>query len=271
MSGEDKIGTSAIAKTFGNHPKQPANNSLMTTHLSEQDPATLREEYRADPEFATLAQEPVATFTQDIGLLKRGDRTCIPAGTLRTKILHDYHDFPIQGHMGVRKTTKALATKYYWKTMLKDIQSYVQACDPCQSNKAGTRSPLGHRRPLDPPTQRWASVSIDFIPRLPQTPRGHNGIYVFVDRLTKMIRLEATKPDCTAAAVALLFHDHVYRNHGLPKDVVCDHDPVSFSKFLKALTDILKVKIRASPAYHPQTDRQTEIRNKKGEECYATS
>jgi len=255
-----------IAKTIDDHPRQPEINSLMTTHLSEQDLATLREEYRADPELATLAQEPVAPFTQDMWLLKRGDRTCIPAGTLRTKIFHDYHDVPSQGHMGVRKTTKALDTKYYWKTMRKDIQSYVQACDPCQRNKAGTHSPLRHLRPLDPPTQRWASVSMDFISPLPQKSRGHNGIYVVVDRLTKMIRLAATKPDCTAAAVALLFHDHVYRNHGLPKNVVCDRDPVVFSNFWKALTDTLKVKIRASSAYHPQTDEQTEIMNKNVEE-----
>ena len=120
-----------IAKTIDNHPKQPEINSLLTTHLSEKDLATLREEYRADPEFATLSQEPAAPFTQDMGLLKRGDRTCIPAGTLRTKILHDYRDVTSQGHMGVRKTAKALATKYYWKIMRKDIQSYVQACDPC--------------------------------------------------------------------------------------------------------------------------------------------
>jgi len=166
-----------------------------------------------------------------MGLLKRGDRTCIPTGTLRTKILHGYHDVPSQGHMCVRKTTKALATKYYWKTMRKDIHSYLQACDPCQRKNAGTHSPLGHLRPLDPPTQRWASVTMHFISPLPQTSRGHNGIYFGVDRLTKTIRLAATKPDCTAAAVALLFHDHVYRNHGLPKDVVCDRGPVFFSKF----------------------------------------
>jgi len=102
-----------IAKTIDNHPEQPKINSLMTTHLSEQGLATLREEYCADLECSALAQEPVAPFTQDMGLLKRGDRTCIPAGTPRTKILHDYHDVPSQGHMGVRKTTKALATKYY--------------------------------------------------------------------------------------------------------------------------------------------------------------
>ena len=59
-----------IAETIGIHPKKPEINSLMTTHLKEQGLATKREEYRADPEFATVAQEPVAPFTQDMGVLK---------------------------------------------------------------------------------------------------------------------------------------------------------------------------------------------------------
>jgi len=59
-----------IAETIGIHPKKPEINSLMTTHLNEQGLATQREEYRADPEFATVAQEPVAPFTQVMGVLK---------------------------------------------------------------------------------------------------------------------------------------------------------------------------------------------------------
>jgi len=101
-----------IAKTIGNHPKQPEINSQMTTHLSEKDIATAQVEYRADPEIATLAQESVAPVAQDMGLLERGDRTCIPDDALHTKILHGYHDVRSQWLMGVRRTAKALATKY---------------------------------------------------------------------------------------------------------------------------------------------------------------
>jgi len=123
ISNQDLL-SGVIAKTIGNHPKQPEVNSLMTTHLREQDLSTIQEEYRADLEFVTPAQEPVAPFTQDTGLLKRGERTCISARNLCSKLLHDYHDVPSRGHIGVRKTTKALATKYFWKTMQEDIQSY---------------------------------------------------------------------------------------------------------------------------------------------------
>jgi len=115
--------------------------------------------------------------------------------------------------------------------MREDIQSYVHACDPFQHNEASSHSPLGHLGRFDPPTQRWESVSTDFISSLPQTSRGHYGIYLVVDRLTNMILLAATKPDCTAAAVAFLFHDHMYRNHCLPTVVVRERDTVFLCKF----------------------------------------
>ncbi|KAK1867157.1 hypothetical protein I4F81_009666 [Pyropia yezoensis] len=255
-----------LTKTIDETLKKTEINNLMTINQSDQDLATLEQEYKADPEFADLAKDPVSPYRFHMRLLKRGDRTCIPAGTLRQRLLHDYHDVPCQGHMGVKKTTKAVASNYYWKSMRQDIQSYVQSCDSCQRNKASTHSPLGHLKPLEPPSQRWASVSMDFITPLPLTPRGHNGIYVVVDRLTKMIRLAPMKPECTAPVTAQLYHDHVYRNHGLPQEVVCDRDPIFFSNFWRSLTKILKVKIKASSAYHPQTDGQTEIMNKKIEE-----
>lgn len=107
---------------------------------------------------------------------------------------------------------------------------------------------------------------MDFITPLPLTSRGHNGIYVVVDRLTKMIRLAPMKPECTAPAVAQLFHDNVYRHHGLPQDIICDRDRIFMSNFWRSLAEITKVKLRPSSAYHPQTDGQTEIMNKKVEE-----
>jgi len=99
------------AKTIGNHPKQPEINSLMNTHLSEQDLAILEEEWRADTESSNVAKQPVSPFFQDMGMLKRDNRTCIPARTFRMEILHDYHYARGQGHMGVRKTNEALGTK----------------------------------------------------------------------------------------------------------------------------------------------------------------
>lgn len=69
-------------------------------------------------------------------------------------------------------------------------------------------------------------------------------------------------PACTPPVVARIYDDQVYRDHGLPPDVVCDRIRIFFSNFWKSLTRVLVVRIKASLAYHPQTDGHTEIMNK---------
>ncbi|GJZ37982.1 reverse transcriptase [Tanacetum coccineum] len=71
----------------------------------------------------------------------------------------------------------------------------------------------------------WKEISMDFIEKLP-TFHGKSMIMVVVDRLSK--------------------------------------DKVFLSNFWKALFAELKVKLKLSTAYHPQTDGQTEVVNKPG-------
>ncbi|GKA38754.1 ty3-gypsy retrotransposon protein [Tanacetum coccineum] len=67
--------------------------------------------------------------------------------------------------------------------------------------------------------------------------------------------------------VAQVFLDNVYKLHGLPKTIISDRDKIFTSLFWKSLFKILKVELKMSSAYHPQTDGQTEAVNKTLE-CY---
>ena len=40
-------------------------------------------------------------------------------------------------------------------------------------------------QPLDIPVWKWDSIAMDFVTHLPQTVRGHDAIWVVIDRLTK--------------------------------------------------------------------------------------
>lgn len=173
--------------------------------------------------------------------------------------------------MGLRKATKDIVAKFYWKSVRQDIKDYLQSCDSCQRFKSSTQAPLGLLQPQEPPSRPWQSISMGSITPLPLTARGHNGLLVIKDHLSKMIRLAPTEPETSAKRVAQLFHDHVYRNFRHPEDIICDQDRIFMSQFWRGLLDKISVKIRPSSAYHPQTDRQTEVMNKKIEEtlrCY---
>ena len=62
------------------------------------------------------------------------------------------------------------------------------------------------------------------------------------------------------------FLESRYRNHGLPQVIISDRDSIFMSRFWSSLFKLLGTKISPSSAYHPQTDGQTEIVNRKVEE-----
>src|SRR6185436_16768979 len=180
---------------------------------------------------------------------------------LRTKLLQEYHDSAISGHLGVEKTTDALMKYYYWPRMNKIVYKYVTSCDECQRNKGRTHQPFGLLQPLTTPTRRWEQVTMDFIVQLPLTKKKHDAIIVFVDRLTKRAYFQPLTTTATAPEVAFIFFNTIFRYHGLPKTIISDRDAKFTSKFWKALFKHLDTRLAMSTAFHPQTDGQTERMN----------
>jgi len=61
-------------------------------------------------------------------------------------------------------------------------------------------------------------VSMDFMVSLPSS----RGFDVVVDRFSKMAHFIPTKDEATAQETGRLFFTHVFKHHGLPKDIVSD-------------------------------------------------
>jgi hypothetical protein len=53
---------------------------------------------------------------------------------------------------------------------------------------------------------------------------------------------------------ARFFVDNYYRSYGLLDDIISDREPQFVSKFWISLFEILKIDIKLSSAFHPQTD-----------------
>jgi transposase InsO family protein len=181
---------------------------------------------------------------------------------LRQEILSRYHDGPLAGHPGSTRMLELLRRTFWWPSMARDVERYVQRCVDCQRNKPQSGRTPGRLQPLPVPAAPWDSVSLDFVVALPKTEGGYDSVLVLVDRLTKMVHLVPTTTSCTAENTARLFFDNVVRLHGVPKNVVSDRGPQFGSKFWGALGTLLGIKVNLSTAYHPQTDGQTERMNR---------
>ena len=86
--------------------------------------------------------------------------------------------------------------------MKKDISEFVSKCSTCQLVKVDHQKPSGLLQPLEVPAWKWESISMDFIKGLPTSQRGHNSIWVIVDRLTKVAHFLPVRTDYTAGQYA---------------------------------------------------------------------
>ena len=57
---------------------------------------------------------------------------------------------------------------------------------------------------------------MDFVTSLPLTASGCDALFVFVDKLTKMVQLVPTTKEVDSEDTAPLFFKHVFALHGLP-------------------------------------------------------
>ena len=95
---------------------------------------------------------------------------------------------------------------------------------------------------------------------------GYNALLVIVDQLSKHIHIIPTTSDISSEGIACIFHDNVWKLHGLSEEVISDRGTQFISQFMRELNKLLGIKVAASAAYHPQTDGQTEQVNQEIEQ-----
>lgn len=92
-----------------------------------------------------------------------------------------------------------------------------------------------------------------FIEGLPKSKR-FDTILVVIDKLTKYGHFIPRSHPYTAMSIAQLFHNNIYKLHGLPQTIISDRDRVFTSTLWQHLFKLAKTTLNMSSSYHPQTD-----------------
>ncbi len=87
---------------------------------------------------------------------------------------------------------------------------------------------------------------------------GHTCILVAVDRFSKACKLIPLRRLPTVLETAEQLFAHVFRNYGIPEDIIPDRGPQFISQVWKAFFCLLGVTVSLSSGYHPQMNGQAE-------------
>ena len=152
---------------------------------------TIREAHQFDLQIEKLKKEVKTGVKTDFiidsdDVLFFGSRLCVPndAG-LKREILEEAHSSAYAMHPGSTKMYRDLREHYWWPGMKREIADFVARCLVCQQVKAEHQRPAGLLQSLPIPEWKWEHITMDFVSNLPRTQKGHEAIWVIVDRLTK--------------------------------------------------------------------------------------
>ena len=138
--------------------------------------------------------------------------------------------------------------------MKRHVGDFVRRCLTCQQVKVEHQKLAGLLQPLEVAEWKWKHVTMDFVTHFPRTPRGHDAVWVIVDRLTKSTHFLAVRMTFTLGEFFRLYIQDIFWLHGVPISIVSDRDPRFTAHFWKRFQRAMGTQLTMSTAFHPQTD-----------------
>ncbi|KAJ9567836.1 hypothetical protein OSB04_003802 [Centaurea solstitialis] len=240
--------------------RTPAMGVIVQTSLKNQILEAQRETLKAD----NLKKETLHQIEKEFEVKADGvryfkDRVWVPkVDQLRTMIMDEAHQSKYSIHPGSDKMYKGLKEHYWWPGMKKDIATYVSKCLTCARIKAEHQKPSRLLQQPEIPEWKWEQISMDFVTKLPKTKKGHDSIWVIVDRLTKSAHFLPIRESYSIDRLAQLYVNEIVMRHGVPISIISDRDSRFTSRFWQSLHAALGTSMDLSTAYHPQIDGQTK-------------
>ena len=99
---------------------------------------------------------------------------------------------------------------------------------------------------------------MDFVTGLPRSLKGHEAIWVIVNKMTKTTHFISVKMTYSLDQLAQIYIDEIVSLHGVLASIMFDRDPRFTSKFWESLHKALGTNLSFSTTFHPQTDGLSE-------------
>jgi len=133
----------------------------------------------------TINHKPFLDYTIEEGCLYHVNKLVVPQSEDHLILIRETHASSYGGHFRTAKTLLHLQCHFYWLSMYKHVEHFIQYCSLCSQTKPYNRK-NGLYHPFLIPSHPWESIYIDHLSGLPTTLCKHNSIWVFIYRFSKM-------------------------------------------------------------------------------------
>lgn len=199
-----------------------------------------------------LNADGILVFKQQTGHL---ERWVVPR-SLQFFLLHHYHD--LLGHVGMMKTRKALAAKYYWPGLPASVEYFVRSCVSCQTRNNPNPALTPPLQPIEA-HHPFHTIALD-LQELPLTRNGNKYVLVMIDMFTKWPEAVAL-PTRQAKGIARHFLNLIVFHFGAPYCILTDRAK-DFQAEVQDILQLTGTKHLQSSGFAPQTNGLVERFNR---------
>lgn len=187
----------------------------------------------------------------------------------RLDIVTENHSEPTAGHLGIFKTYRRVALRYYWPGMYRDVSNFVGSCPICLKYKTQNHTTLGELGRPKQCSRPYQMISIDLMGPLPVTRKQNCYILVVTCCFSKFCHIYPIKK-ATSQIIVKIMEEQIFLVHGIPQTIFLDNGP----QFISGITNALFKKYNVpnvffTPKYTPQVNT-VERYNKTIITCVST-
>ncbi len=175
-------------------------------------------------------------------------------------LIREVHDQSLIDHSEILRTMKIIKRNYYWSSMRKTIDQYIQNCYVCQRSKTLRNKSNDLLQFLPISEQQWQNIVMNFIIDLFNSYDYH-AILTVICRLLKerhYISCIIDDEDITVEKTAEMLLQWVYWTHDLSSFIVFNQDSQFIFILWKFLCKWLSISLRLFIVYHSQINDQSE-------------
>lgn len=166
------------------------------------------------------------------------------------KVIEVFHNSPISGHFGIRKTVLKLKQRYVWKYMRKMVRDYINKCDKCLRNKQ-TKHIKEEMIITESPNTGFETVEIDTVGPL-RISNGYRYILNMQCELTKYVIAHPIETKDAKNIAKTLVEQFILR-YGCFKNLKSDRGTEFNNELLKEICNLLNINQKFSTPYHHQS------------------